>query len=151
MVGSQFVSQFGYAKWDNVVFEPGTLLARSYDANGLLVAIESISSTGRAVGVQLWVEDVSGTCLQFDGQDAVLVGIALIDAKGMTVTSADVQLNFTISGPAVIYGTGNGDPSDHTPDKCGVMSPWNAPCTRASFKGLSRLVVQGLYPHLNGK
>ena len=35
-----------------------------------------------------------------------------------------------------------GDPSDHTPDKCGPLSPWNAPCTRALFNGLARVVVQ---------
>ena len=48
------------------------------------------------------------------------------------------------SGPGVIYGTGSGNPSDHTPDKCGPLSPWAAPCVRPAWMGLGRVLVRSV-------
>ena len=43
------------------------------------------------------------------------------------------NITFTVSGPGRIYGVGNGDPTDHDPDKA---------CFRRAYKGLARVIVQ---------
>ncbi len=58
----------------------------------------------------LWIErvGVSYDRLRANGQDSALVGISVLDDKGAVVTPSHIVLNFNITGPAVIYGTGNG-------------------------------------------
>jgi len=68
-----------------------------------------------------------------DGQDTALVAVAIIDNKGNVVPTASNLVSFTVSGPGKLIGLGNGDPSNHQPDK-GTQ--------RYAFKGLVRAVVQ---------
>ena len=50
--------------------------------------------------------------------------------------SVDLQnISFSVSGPGSIYGVGNGDPSDHDPDKAEY---------RRAFHGLARVLVRSV-------
>lgn len=63
--------------------------------------------------------------------------LQVIDAAGNMVSSADNNITFTVSGQGSIYGVGNGDPSDHDPDKAEY---------RKAYKGLARVLVQSTVP-----
>ena len=61
-----------------------------------------------------------------------MITVELLDAAGVLVPDADVNVSFAVAGPAKVLGTTNGDPASHTPD----ASPW-----RRTFHGLLRGIV----------
>ena len=56
-----------------------------------------------------------------------------MDAKGRVVPDAGNLLRFELSGPGKIIGVGNGDPSDHEPDKASE---------RRAFNGYAQVIEQ---------
>eukprot|EP01116_Phalansterium_solitarium_P023659 TRINITY_DN8402_c0_g1_i1.p1 TRINITY_DN8402_c0_g1~~TRINITY_DN8402_c0_g1_i1.p1 ORF type:complete len:934 (+),score=394.59 TRINITY_DN8402_c0_g1_i1:50-2851(+) len=136
--GKVSVEFLGVATFNNVVFQPGQLRAESYDNNGKLLATATVNTTGAAASLGLSL-DVGADGIRADGQDVALVRVAVLDAQGNLVPDANPLVTFSISGPGSIYGVGNGDPSDHDPDK-----PLNMPngVFRRAYNGLARVVVQ---------
>jgi beta-galactosidase len=131
------VPAYGLATFPGVVFAPGNVTAVVYDAGGAVLGTQTVVSAGSAYALHLWVEDgflnsTSGV-LAANGNDAALIGVSLLDANGVLVPNADVNVTFTVSGPARILGTANGDPSDHSP-------PTYVPY-RLTFHGLARLII----------
>jgi hypothetical protein len=57
-----------------------------------------------------------------DGQDVALVRVEVTDAAGRFVPDASDNVTFSVTGPGRIYGVGNGDPTDHDPDKATVRA-----------------------------
>lgn len=56
---------------------------------------------------------------------------------------ASNKVTFTVSGPAEVYGVGNGDPANLTPDKVGKKDlPYGGVWTIPTFMGLARVIVQ---------
>jgi beta-galactosidase len=66
--------------------------------------------------------------LKADGCDVALIRVAIKDAKGRVVPTANNLVLFTIEGPGKIIGTGNGDPSSHEPDKAMQRKAFNGYC-----------------------
>jgi beta-galactosidase len=66
--------------------------------------------------------------LKADGCDVAVVRVAIKDAKGRVVPTADNLVKFSIEGPGKIIGTGNGDPSNHEPDKASQRKAFNGYC-----------------------
>jgi beta-galactosidase len=127
---------------DPIVFKPGKLEATSWDAAGNVLARANVTTTGPATTLKLSLDKpgigslrVSGPVdsIKADGQDVALVRVQVMDASGMLVPSANHNISFVVSGLGVIYGVGNGDPSDHDPDKAQF---------RKAYKGLARVLVQ---------
>jgi beta-galactosidase len=58
-----------------------------------------------------------GNILKADGCDVGVNKVAIKDTKGRIVPTADNLVKFSIEGPSKIIGTGNGNPSNHEPDK----------------------------------
>ena len=57
-----------------------------------------------------------------------MVRCNVLDAQGRVVPVADNAVTFAVSGPARIAGVGNGNPSDHDPDKASRRHPFNGHC-----------------------
>ena len=58
-----------------------------------------------------------------------VIRVAIKDAKGRVVPTADNLVKFSIEGPGkIIIGTGNGDPSSHEPDKASQRKAFNGYC-----------------------
>jgi beta-galactosidase len=112
-----------------VPFEPGKLEAVGYSA-GREVARSVVQTTGPAVALQL-LPDRSQ--LLGDGRDAMPITVQAVDAQGHASPLDASLLTFSISGPGVILGHGNGDPNSHEDEK----GP-----TRRLFNGLAQLIVQ---------
>lgn len=143
-LGVRNVSVYGYADFGSVPFAPGNLTAVAYDATGVVVATSTVLSVGAPAAVHLTLVPMSHP-LAADGADVVLVTAAVVDAAGAVVPGASNLLTFTVTGPGVVYGLANGDPSDHTPDKVGDPAlPFGGVWARPAFMGLARAIVQSV-------
>ena len=140
------VPRFGVVTFPKVLFARGNLTATAFDASGAVVNRLTLRSAGAAFALRAWVVNVyalrNGTVIAADGQDAALIGVELLDAQGLRVPQADVNVTFTITGPAVLVGVANGDPADHGPPK----AAW-----RMTFHGLARAIVASSLPGAAGE
>jgi len=66
--------------------------------------------------------------LKADGCDVAVIRVAIKDARGRVVPTADNLVTFSIEGPGKIIGTGNGNPSSHEPDKATQRMAFNGYC-----------------------
>jgi beta-galactosidase len=96
-----------------VKYEPGTLSAKGYDANGKVIAETKEETTGDATGIQLTPDRKA---INADGEDVRVFTVSAVDAQGRFVPTAQNKINFAIEGQGKIIGVGNGDPSCHEPD-----------------------------------
>lgn len=106
------------------VYKPGKLEVRGYK-NGKLVAKEITETTGDPKQIAM-VSDTQS--LKADGCDVAILNIAVKDAKGRVVPTADNSITFSIEGPGRLIGTGNGDPSSHDPEKGNQRKAFNGYC-----------------------
>jgi beta-galactosidase len=67
--------------------------------------------------------------------DVALIEAAVVDASGNTHPLAVHNITFSVSGNAVLLGTGNGDPTCHVNDKI---------ATRPAFHGLALAIIQAV-------
>jgi len=126
-VGKKSMEPNGYLDWE-VAYAPGTLSARGY-RQGRMVAEDKVETTGAPAAIQLspWRKSVKA-----DREDIDLISVAVVDAQGRVVPTADNEINFEVNG-AEIIGVGNGDPSSHEPDKAS---------RRKVFNGWAQVIVQ---------
>jgi hypothetical protein len=136
--GNRTVQRYMWAEF-NFSYVAGNLTAVGYSASGAVVATHTVETTSAAVGLRVSVDVPSaitgtGEALMLDGQDVGLLRAEVIDAEGRLVPSACNNITFrVVSGPGRIVGVGNGDPTNHQPNR----AAW-----RAAFHGLVRGVVQ---------
>ena len=52
-----------------------------------------------------------------DGEDVAMFAVEVQDAQGRTVPVTDNEVMFRVTGAGKLIGVGNGDPTDHAPDK----------------------------------
>ena len=124
-LGAQAMPAHEHLEW-KVAYAPGTLEARGYDAAGKTVAVYKLETTGAPARLEL-VPD-SSTRLAADGEDVVFVRCHVLDAQGRVVPVADDLVTFSVAGPAAVAGVGNGNPSDHDPDKASARHAFNGRC-----------------------
>jgi beta-galactosidase len=110
-------------EWE-LVYQPGKLEARGYK-KGKLVTKDIVETTTEPAQVSL-----NSDCdqLKADGCDVAVIRVAIKDARGNVVPTADNLVIFSIEGPGKIIGTGNGDPSSHEPDKASQRKAFNGYC-----------------------
>jgi beta-galactosidase len=126
--GRQTLNIQAHAEWDNVPYAPGTLQAIGYNQS-VAVITNSVVTTGAPAAIALWPD--RGTILA-DGRDVSVVTVAVLDAGGLVVPTANNLVNFAVSGGAII-GVGNGNPSSQDADKSSQ---------RTTFNGLAEVIVQ---------
>lgn len=122
-IGKQKAIPYTKLAW-NVTYAPGTLQAKGYRA-GRVVTNDVIETT--TAPSQIAVAS-NCTVLKADGCDVAVIRLAVKDAKGRVVPTADNLIKFSIEGPGKIIGTGNGDPSSHEPDKAMQRKAFNGYC-----------------------
>ncbi len=133
-LGRKHMPAFRHLQWNHVRYAPGRLEARGYNG-GHLVATTVVETTGPAATIGI-KPDRHG--LVADGQDTVPIAISILDSQGRVVPTADNKVHFAISGPGVISGVGNGDPSCHEPNQADYRSAFNGYCmvlVRADRRG----------------
>lgn len=123
-LGKKAMKAFRYLKWEEVTYQPGRLEARGY-VNGQMVAQKIVETTGAPAAIKLMPDR---TRLAADGQDTVPIAVAVVDASGRVVPTADNKISFEISGAGSNAGVGNGDPSCHEPNQAGYRSAFKGYC-----------------------
>jgi beta-galactosidase len=116
-------------RWDDVVYEPGTLRVVTY-RNGKQWAVAETRTAGAATQLALTPDRRE---IRADGRDLVFVTLAVQDKDGRTVPRANDQVRFAIQGPGQIVATDNGDPTSFE----SFQSP-----DRRTFNGLALAIVR---------
>ncbi len=93
-LGRQKSTPFIRLEW-KAIYKPGKIEVRGYNG-GKLVAREITETTGKPT--QLSLKSDVGT-LKADGVDVAIINIAIKDAKGRVVPTADDRVEFLIEGP----------------------------------------------------
>ncbi len=114
--------------WE-VPYAPGRLEAIA-KKNGQGVSRCAVETTGEPVALRLTPDRKT---LAGDGADASPVTVEVLDRNGRPVPTANLTVEFEISGPGAIIGLGNGDPTSHEPEKGS---------TRSLFNGLAQVILQ---------
>jgi len=85
--------------FDKVAYEPGTLQAIGYDAQGKQIASTELRTAGPAVALRLTPHTGPGG-LRADGADLALVDVEVVDAAGNRCPTALNKVHFTLTGAA---------------------------------------------------
>jgi beta-galactosidase len=110
-LGRKAMPRNGHLVWQ-VPYAPGTLEAVGHDASGRIVARDRRVTAGAPASVRLTPAPSGWSPM---ARMWPLCG-PRFDRAGNPVPTAGVPLRFALSGPGRVLGTGNGDPTDTTPD-----------------------------------
>ena len=124
-------------RWDDVVYQPGTLKVIAYK-NGKLWATDEVETAGAPARLKL---DPDRRTIDADGKDLSFVTVTVTDKHGVMAPRADNRIHFEIKGPGEIVATDNGDPTDFE------SFPSH---DRKAFNGLCLVIVRG-HPGQPGK
>lgn len=111
-LGRKTMKPNSHLEWE-VKYEPGTLSAQGYDADGKLIATTKVETTGEPATVQL---EPDRATINADGEDLSVITVSVRDGQNRIVPVATNLVDFSLEGPGKILGVGNGDPSCHEPD-----------------------------------
>lgn len=123
-LGKKEMKTDGYLEWENIAYDPGELRADGY-RNGVLVKQALLQTTDSPCRISL--------CTDFQENNIAVIRAEIQDAHGRFVPDACPELRFIINGDAVLLGSANGNPSDHTHAHSH---------TRAAFNGLAQAIIQ---------
>jgi beta-galactosidase len=128
VVGEEDVDKYDFNEWQ-VPYKQGKLEAIGY-RNGKEVIRQAVETTDEAESLQL-IPDRN--FIFGDGWDAMPITVKAIDKKGRSVPTANLLVEFEVTGDGTLIGVGNGDPNSHEPDKASF---------RSLYHGLAQLIVQ---------
>lgn len=118
--------------WDDVRYEPGSLKAVAYK-NGQKWAEELVETTGKPAALQVTAEK---TELKSDGTDLSFIRVAVVDSQGRVVPRSKNHLKFSVTGPAEIIATDNGDATSLLPFQLSE---------RDAYNGLALVILRSQY------
>ena len=118
-------------RWDDVVYQAGTLRAVVYKA-GKPWAEDTVQTSGAAAALAL---SADRAVLAADGKDLSFVTLTITDKEGRAVPRSSNSVRFCVSGPAELVATDNGDATSHV----AFQSP-----ERAAFNGMALAIVRTL-------
>ncbi|MBO7366455.1 MAG: DUF4982 domain-containing protein [Bacteroidales bacterium] len=122
--------------WDDVVYEPGKLLAVAYK-DGQIWATDAVETTGKPSNIDFSPEDGHGPSAGFGGlaeefyvkstyesiigYDITYMDIRILDSEGRLVPDASVELTLTPSGDGELVFADAGDPTSHESFRSGKV------------------------------
>jgi beta-galactosidase len=116
-------------RWDDVVYRPGTLRAVVYK-QGKPWAEDTVRTAEAPARLAL---SADRSVLQADGKDLSFVTVAITDKHGRSVPRTSNLVRFSVSGPADLVATDNGDATS--------LVSFQSP-ERAAFNGLALAIVR---------
>lgn len=107
-----------------VVYEPGTLKAVSYDESGHELSSYEIETAGYPAAIRLTAM-TSPNGMTADGQDLALIQVEVVDAEGRRCPLNNDVIDFTLEGPAewrggIAQGPDNFILAQRLPVECGL-------------------------------
>src|SRR5579863_4951299 len=127
-LGAKEMKKDSHLAW-TVKYAAGSIEARGYKGDKVVMT-EKRETTGAPAKLVMTAdrEQVSA-----DGEDVAMFAVTVQDAQGRVVPITSNEVTFKVSGAGKLIGTGNGDPTDHAPDKG---------TARKAFSGLCMGLVQ---------
>ena len=122
-LGEKAMPKLGHLEWD-VPYAPGTLEARA-TTGGKTVARDRVETTDAPAAIRL---STDARKILADNEDVAVVRVEVVDGKGRVVPDAANDVTFTVEGAGTVGGVGNGDPSDHDPDKADHRKAFHGLC-----------------------
>lgn len=111
-LGAKDVKKDAHVAWV-VKYAPGSMEARGWkDGKQVMTARRDTTGAAAKLVVRADREGVSA-----DGEDVAMFAVEVQDAQGRTVPVTDNEITFRVTGAGKLIGVGNGDPTDHAPDK----------------------------------
>ena len=95
-------------KWNDVVYQPGSIKAVGYDKQGRALCEKEIMTAGQSNKIELISDRKT---IQADGENLAFVTVRITDKEGNFCPRADNLINFQIEGEGTITCVGNGDPT----------------------------------------
>jgi beta-galactosidase len=117
-------------RWDDVVYEPGTLKVVAYK-NGAKWATDEMKTAGKPARLKL---EPDRREISADGHDLSFVTVRVTDDAGLTAPRSDNRIHFELEGPGVIEATDNGDPTSFESFQSH---------DRNAFNGLCLVIIRG--------
>ena len=93
-----------------VPYEAGELIAKGYDENGNMIAVESIRTPEDSTAI---VVSADKNELSADGRDIAFIEISVADKNGYPVGNARNRIKVEVSGAGRLVGLDNGDSTDY--------------------------------------
>jgi beta-galactosidase len=127
-LGTKEMKKDQHLAW-NVPYAPGVIEARGYK-DGKLAQTVRRETTGSAAALAAALDRAE---IAADGEDVAMVAVEVRDAQNRLVPITDNTVTFKVTGAGKLIGVGNGDPTDHAPDK----GSW-----RKAFSGMCMALIQ---------
>jgi beta-galactosidase len=108
-------------RWDAVVYQPGELKVIAYRAGRIWA--EDIQRTAGPAAKLTLAADRSN--LQADGTDLCFITVKITDPNGQLVPRSRNRVKFSLTGPAEIVATDNGDATDLEPFQTDERNAYN--------------------------
>lgn len=128
LMGSEKVDKYDMNTF-YIPYKPGRLEAIGYKCGQEYIRYK-VETTGEPYKINLSSDRM---CLKGDGIDAIPITVEVLDKKKCHVPTANLPIEFEISGPGKIIGLGNGNPNSHEPEK-GKK--------RSLFNGFAQVIIQ---------
>ncbi|UCF44169.1 MAG: DUF4982 domain-containing protein, partial [Planctomycetota bacterium] len=97
-------------KWDEVVYQPGSIKAVGYDDKGKVLCEKEIRTAGKPYKIELVADRKT---IKADGEDLCFVTVRIVDKRGDLCPLADNLVRFKIDGNGEVACVGNGNPISH--------------------------------------
>jgi len=108
-LGRKKRGQYEYRfRWDDVVYEPGTLKVITYK-NGKQWATDEVKTAEAAYKLVLTADRKN---INANGKDLSFITVCVVDKNGVVVPEASNNIKFEASGNGEIIATDNGDPAN---------------------------------------
>jgi len=98
-------------RWDEVVYEPGTLRVVAYKG-GTEWAVAERKTAGDPARLKL---EPDRNFIAADGEDLSFVTVTVLDKDGVIAPRSGNRIRFSLEGPGEIVATDNGDPTSFEP------------------------------------
>ena len=115
--------------WMDTVYEPGTVKAVAYDADGNPVAEKEMHTAGKPYRIEL---SADRDTIMADGKDLSFVTVKVTDKDGNLCPLADNEIVFKVSGRGRYRAGANGDPTS--------LEPFQRPRMKV-FSGMMTAIV----------
>jgi beta-galactosidase len=123
--GRKKKGQFEYRiRWDDVAYQPGELKVIAYKS-GKKWAQDVVKTAGQAASVRLQADR---TTINADGKDLCYVTASITDKNGLLIPRAKDRVIFSVTGPAQVIATDNGDATSFEPFQSPAHSAFNGLC-----------------------
>ena len=109
MIGEQTLTPDNIIAEFDVPYEPGTLIAKSYD-NNKQTGADTLTTVGKPVAIRLRADR---NIIKANRNDLSYINVEVVDARGNIVPYVDdLLIQYQVQGNGEIAGVGNGNPRD---------------------------------------